>query len=70
MSHTVSAVRAAGHRVGRMFWVRDTSVCFTSFLVTHFRFTTHKHTHAVEKEANFYVPSGADPCQVALFFDH
>lgn len=44
MSHTVGAVEAAAHRDGRMFWVRDTSVCLASFSLTHFHYTTHTHT--------------------------
>lgn len=28
------------------------------------------YMHTLDKEANSYVPSGAEHCQVALFSDH
>lgn len=44
MSHTASAVEAAGHRVWRMFRVRGTSVCLTSCSVKH-TLSLHKYTN-------------------------
>lgn len=45
-------------------------VSLPRFLYSHALSLHNTHTHTLEQEANSYVPSGVEPCQVALFSDH